>query len=253
MAADCDSDQAGEVVINLSPKETFGAISASSKRKEIEEEFMDTALSKVVMNLSPEETVKAISASFKRKRIEDEFMDTELIDEKKSIQSGENVLSSQKRKTNVYKNSLQPIICPPLSFTYEKMACLVCGDPLTGFKNVLYPVCQDCKNFFKKSIYKKSSNNRCKYGETCKVEKSLLRKCHQCWLQKCTAVGMRQANAVNKIQEIEEVKKHEYADVKPMCSEEYYTGNMHLEVRHKKIQILDNVHFFSFIISYKIL
>jgi hypothetical protein len=168
--------------MDLSPKETFEAISDSSKRKRIEEEFMDTALSRVVMNLSQEETVKAISARSKRMRLEEEFMDTVFIDKKKSIQSGENLISSQKLKINVSKHSLQPIICPPLSLTHEKMACLVCGDPLPGFENVLYLVCQDCKDFFRNSIYQKSSNNPCKYGETCTVDKSMLIKCHQCWL-----------------------------------------------------------------------
>ena len=48
---------------------------------------------------------------------------------------------------------------------------------------------------------------------------------------------MKQAHAANKMQESELDKKDEYTDVKPVCSKQYYEGNMNLEVRQRESHV----------------
>jgi len=67
--------------------------------------------------------------------------------------------------------------------------CLVCGDRASGYHyNAL--ACEGCKGFFRRSITK-GSNYSCKYGDHCEIDMYMRRKCQECRLKKCYAVGMR--------------------------------------------------------------
>lgn len=67
--------------------------------------------------------------------------------------------------------------------------CLVCGDRASGYHyNAL--ACEGCKGFFRRSITK-VSKYACKYGENCEIDMYMRRKCQDCRLKKCYAVGMR--------------------------------------------------------------
>ena len=67
--------------------------------------------------------------------------------------------------------------------------CLVCGDRASGYHyNAL--ACEGCKGFFRRSITK-GSNYTCKYGDNCEIDMYMRRKCQECRLKKCYAVGMR--------------------------------------------------------------
>ena len=67
--------------------------------------------------------------------------------------------------------------------------CLVCGDRASGYHyNAL--ACEGCKGFFRRSITK-VSKYACKYGGECEIDMYMRRKCQDCRLKKCYAVGMR--------------------------------------------------------------
>ena len=67
--------------------------------------------------------------------------------------------------------------------------CLVCGDRASGYHyNAL--ACEGCKGFFRRSITR-NSNYTCKYGDNCEIDMYMRRKCQECRLKKCYAVGMR--------------------------------------------------------------
>uniref|UniRef100_A0A915KDE3 Ecdysone receptor n=1 Tax=Romanomermis culicivorax TaxID=13658 RepID=A0A915KDE3_ROMCU len=63
--------------------------------------------------------------------------------------------------------------------------CLVCGDKASGYHyNAL--TCEGCKgSITRKALY------YCKYGGRCDIDMYMRRKCQDCRLQKCVAVGMR--------------------------------------------------------------
>ena len=66
--------------------------------------------------------------------------------------------------------------------------CLVCGDRASGYHyNAL--ACEGCKGFFRRSITK-GSNYTCKYGDNCEIDMYMRRKCQECRLKKCYAMGM---------------------------------------------------------------
>lgn len=78
--------------------------------------------------------------------------------------------------------------CVPLSRHSEEL-CLVCGDRASGYHyNAL--TCEGCKGFFRRSMTKKSVYV-CKYGQNCEIDMYMRRKCQECRLKKCLAVGMR--------------------------------------------------------------
>ncbi|XP_043206618.1 ecdysone receptor-like isoform X2 [Amphibalanus amphitrite] len=67
--------------------------------------------------------------------------------------------------------------------------CLVCGDRASGYHyNAL--TCEGCKGFFRRSMTK-NSVYVCKYGQNCEIDMYMRRKCQECRLKKCLAVGMR--------------------------------------------------------------
>ncbi|KAM3871628.1 nuclear receptor subfamily 1, group H, member 5 [Diretmus argenteus] len=66
--------------------------------------------------------------------------------------------------------------------------CVVCGDKASGYHyNAL--TCEGCKGFFRRSVTKKAVY-RCKTGGSCEMDMYMRRKCQDCRLRKCRAVGM---------------------------------------------------------------
>uniref|UniRef100_A0A8C4RZ88 Bile acid receptor-like n=1 Tax=Erpetoichthys calabaricus TaxID=27687 RepID=A0A8C4RZ88_ERPCA len=66
--------------------------------------------------------------------------------------------------------------------------CVVCGDKASGYHyNAL--TCEGCKGFFRRSITKKAVY-KCKSGGNCEMDMYMRRKCQECRLKKCKAVGM---------------------------------------------------------------
>ncbi|XP_028850092.1 nuclear receptor subfamily 1, group H, member 5 isoform X2 [Denticeps clupeoides] len=66
--------------------------------------------------------------------------------------------------------------------------CVVCGDKASGYHyNAL--TCEGCKGFFRRSVTKKAVY-RCKSGGACEMDMYMRRKCQDCRLRKCRAVGM---------------------------------------------------------------
>ncbi|KAJ8016621.1 hypothetical protein DPEC_G00009150 [Dallia pectoralis] len=66
--------------------------------------------------------------------------------------------------------------------------CVVCGDKASGYHyNAL--TCEGCKGFFRRSVTKKAVY-QCKSGGGCEMDMYMRRKCQDCRLRKCRAVGM---------------------------------------------------------------
>ncbi|KAM6924545.1 nuclear receptor subfamily 1, group H, member 5 [Xenentodon cancila] len=66
--------------------------------------------------------------------------------------------------------------------------CVVCGDKASGYHyNAL--TCEGCKGFFRRSVTKKAVYH-CKTGGGCEMDMYMRRKCQDCRLRKCRAVGM---------------------------------------------------------------
>ncbi|NXJ68062.1 NR1H4 protein, partial [Rostratula benghalensis] len=70
----------------------------------------------------------------------------------------------------------------------QEELCVVCGDKASGYHyNAL--TCEGCKGFFRRSITK-NAVYRCKNGGHCEMDMYMRRKCQECRLKKCKAVGM---------------------------------------------------------------
>uniref|UniRef100_A0A8C4RZH1 Bile acid receptor-like n=1 Tax=Erpetoichthys calabaricus TaxID=27687 RepID=A0A8C4RZH1_ERPCA len=70
----------------------------------------------------------------------------------------------------------------------QEELCVVCGDKASGYHyNAL--TCEGCKGFFRRSITKKAVY-KCKSGGNCEMDMYMRRKCQECRLKKCKAVGM---------------------------------------------------------------
>ncbi|XP_058498687.1 nuclear receptor subfamily 1, group H, member 5 isoform X2 [Solea solea] len=66
--------------------------------------------------------------------------------------------------------------------------CVVCGDKASGYHyNAL--TCEGCKGFFRRSVTKNAVYH-CKSGGACEMDMYMRRKCQDCRLRKCRAVGM---------------------------------------------------------------
>ncbi|XP_034840653.1 ecdysone receptor isoform X1 [Maniola hyperantus] len=71
----------------------------------------------------------------------------------------------------------------------QEELCLVCGDRASGYHyNAL--TCEGCKGFFRRSVTK-NAVYICKFGHACEMDMYMRRKCQECRLKKCLAVGMR--------------------------------------------------------------
>ncbi|XP_031823209.1 bile acid receptor-like isoform X2 [Sarcophilus harrisii] len=70
----------------------------------------------------------------------------------------------------------------------QEELCVVCGDKASGYHyNAL--TCEGCKGFFRRSITK-NAVYRCKNGGHCEMDMYMRRKCQECRLKKCKAMGM---------------------------------------------------------------
>ncbi|XP_044755248.1 ecdysone receptor isoform X2 [Coccinella septempunctata] len=80
----------------------------------------------------------------------------------------------------------------------QEELCLVCGDRASGYHyNAL--TCEGCKGFFRRSVTK-NAVYKCKYGTNCEIDMYMRRKCQECRLKKCLAVGMRPECVVPEVQ-----------------------------------------------------
>ncbi|XP_058511230.1 bile acid receptor-like [Ochotona princeps] len=76
--------------------------------------------------------------------------------------------------------------------------CVVCGDKASGYHyNAL--TCEGCKGFFRRSITKNAVYS-CKNGGNCEMDMYMRRKCQECRLRKCKAVGMLAECLLTEIQ-----------------------------------------------------
>lgn len=76
--------------------------------------------------------------------------------------------------------------------------CTVCGDKASGYHyNAL--TCEGCKGFFRRSITKNAVYS-CKNGGHCEMDTYMRRKCQECRLKKCKAVGMLAECLLTEIQ-----------------------------------------------------
>uniref|UniRef100_A0ABI7YI67 Bile acid receptor-like n=1 Tax=Felis catus TaxID=9685 RepID=A0ABI7YI67_FELCA len=76
--------------------------------------------------------------------------------------------------------------------------CVVCGDKASGYHyNAL--TCEGCKGFFRRSITKNAVYH-CKNGGHCEMDMYMRRKCQECRLKKCKAVGMLAECLLTEIQ-----------------------------------------------------
>ncbi|NWY33194.1 NR1H4 protein, partial [Pheucticus melanocephalus] len=82
----------------------------------------------------------------------------------------------------------RPRLNPAVRLKGQEELCVVCGDKASGYHyNAL--TCEGCKGFFRRSITKKAVY-RCKSGGHCEMDMYMRRKCQECRLKKCRAVGM---------------------------------------------------------------
>ncbi|XP_038167876.1 bile acid receptor-like isoform X2 [Arvicola amphibius] len=89
---------------------------------------------------------------------------------------------------------------PTCSFPWKGQdeLCVVCGDKASGYHyNAL--TCEGCKGFFRRSITKNAVYS-CKNGGHCEMDMYMRRKCQECRLKKCKAVGMLAECLLTEIQ-----------------------------------------------------
>ncbi|NXI35411.1 NR1H4 protein, partial [Galbula dea] len=87
-----------------------------------------------------------------------------------------------------YQGSKRPRLNHSLRLKGQEELCVVCGDKASGYHyNAL--TCEGCKGFFRRSITKKAVY-RCKNDGHCEMDMYMRRKCQECRLKKCKAVGM---------------------------------------------------------------
>ncbi|XP_063811512.1 bile acid receptor-like isoform X2 [Pseudophryne corroboree] len=88
----------------------------------------------------------------------------------------------------IYPTMKRPRISSTIRMKGHEELCVVCGDKASGYHyNAL--TCEGCKGFFRRSITK-NAVYRCKNGGHCEMDMYMRRKCQDCRLKKCKAVGM---------------------------------------------------------------
>ncbi|NXP01461.1 NR1H4 protein, partial [Certhia brachydactyla] len=88
----------------------------------------------------------------------------------------------------VYQGLKRPRLNHSVRLKGQEELCVVCGDKASGYHyNAL--TCEGCKGFFRRSITK-NAVYRCKSGGHCEMDMYMRRKCQECRLKKCRAVGM---------------------------------------------------------------
>ncbi|NXA13038.1 NR1H4 protein, partial [Sapayoa aenigma] len=87
-----------------------------------------------------------------------------------------------------YQGLKRPRLNHSVRLKGQEELCVVCGDKASGYHyNAL--TCEGCKGFFRRSITK-NAVYRCKNGGHCEMDMYMRRKCQECRLKKCKAVGM---------------------------------------------------------------
>ncbi|NXO66465.1 NR1H4 protein, partial [Phainopepla nitens] len=87
-----------------------------------------------------------------------------------------------------YQGLKRPRLSHSVRLKGQEELCVVCGDKASGYHyNAL--TCEGCKGFFRRSITK-NAVYRCKSGGHCEMDMYMRRKCQECRLKKCRAVGM---------------------------------------------------------------
>ncbi|NXC29226.1 NR1H4 protein, partial [Campylorhamphus procurvoides] len=87
-----------------------------------------------------------------------------------------------------YQGLKRPRLTHSVRLKGQEELCVVCGDKASGYHyNAL--TCEGCKGFFRRSITK-NAVYRCKNGGHCEMDMYMRRKCQECRLKKCRAVGM---------------------------------------------------------------
>ncbi|NWU15248.1 NR1H4 protein, partial [Cephalopterus ornatus] len=87
-----------------------------------------------------------------------------------------------------YQGLKRPRLTHSVRLKGQEELCVVCGDKASGYHyNAL--TCEGCKGFFRRSITK-NAVYRCKNGGHCEMDMYMRRKCQECRLKKCKAVGM---------------------------------------------------------------
>ncbi|NXE99044.1 NR1H4 protein, partial [Menura novaehollandiae] len=87
-----------------------------------------------------------------------------------------------------YQGLKRPRLSHSVRLRGQEELCVVCGDKASGYHyNAL--TCEGCKGFFRRSITK-NAVYRCKSGGHCEMDMYMRRKCQECRLKKCKAVGM---------------------------------------------------------------
>ncbi|NXB20291.1 NR1H4 protein, partial [Rhagologus leucostigma] len=87
-----------------------------------------------------------------------------------------------------YQGLKRPRLNHSVRLKGQEELCVVCGDKASGYHyNAL--TCEGCKGFFRRSITK-NAVYRCKSGGHCEMDMYMRRKCQECRLKKCKAVGM---------------------------------------------------------------
>ncbi|XP_005988520.1 bile acid receptor [Latimeria chalumnae] len=99
----------------------------------------------------------------------------------------------------------------------QEELCVVCGDKASGYHyNAL--TCEGCKGFFRRSITK-NAVYKCKNGGNCEMDMYMRRKCQECRLKKCKAVGMLAECLLTEVQcKSKRLRKNAKQSVGSLCN-----------------------------------
>ncbi|XP_043932388.1 bile acid receptor-like isoform X2 [Protopterus annectens] len=125
----------------------------------------------------------------------------------------------------------------------QEEVCMVCGDKASGYHyNAL--TCEGCKGFFRRSITK-NATYRCKSGGNCEMDMYMRRKCQECRLKKCKAVGMLEECLLTEVQcKSKRLRKNAKKSVDILCNikvEEEAMNNKYISSTTKLGSAVDRV------------
>lgn len=125
----------------------------------------------------------------------------------------------------------------------EEEVCMVCGDKASGYHyNAL--TCEGCKGFFRRSITK-NATYRCKSGGNCEMDMYMRRKCQECRLKKCKAVGMLEECLLTEVQcKSKRLRKNAKKSLGMLCNikmEEKAMNNKYISSTTKLGSTIDRV------------
>lgn len=107
--------------------------------------------------------------------------------------------------------------------------CVVCGDKASGYHyNAL--TCEGCKGFFRRSVTKKAVY-QCKSGGSCEMDLYMRRKCQDCRLRKCRAVGMLAECLLTEVQcQSKRLRKGGRSQDSPDSKQRVSSSRLHVQV-----------------------